>query len=122
MSRSVLRLCLGIVWLALVPLCADGQQSPRASMPRTLHGQIRFANGGAPAQHVIVRLERFHGGIWGEVVTDATGKYDFSGMTPEQYVIIVRLPGYLEQRREVDLQSTNNAYELFQLLPVKSPS
>src|SRR5260370_17224954 len=67
-------------------------------------------------------MERFHGGVEGEVLTDATGKYQFSGMAPDTYVVTVRLPGYLEQRREVDLQSVNNAYELFQLVADKLSS
>jgi len=112
-----------MISLAVFALPAAGQQTSRNnSMPRALHGQVRFAHGGSPAQYVIVRLERFHGGVWGEVVTDATGKYDFSGMTPDIYVVIVRLPGYLEQRREVDLESMNSAYELFQLVADRSSS
>jgi len=119
----VVRFCLGIVSLAVLALPAAGQQTSRTnSMPRALHGQVRFAQGASPAPHVIVRLERFHGGVWGEVVTDATGKYDFSGMSPEIYIVTVRLPGYLEQRREVDLQSVNSSYELFQLVADRSSS
>src|SRR5712692_1342044 len=123
MLRSVVSFCFSIISLTVLSLPAVGQETSRNnSMPRALHGQVRFAQGGSPAQHVIVRLERFHGGVWGEVVTDATGKYDFSGMTPDIYTVTVRLPGYLEQRREVDLQSVNNAYELFQLVADRSSS
>src|SRR5713226_130883 len=117
MRRTIVRFCLSIVSLIVLSLLATGQETSRNnSMPRALHGQVRFAQGGSPAQHVIVRLERFHGGIWGEVVTDTTGKYDFSGMSPEIYIVTVRLAGYFEQRREVDLQSVNSSYELFQLV------
>src|SRR5713226_10782080 len=117
MRRTIVRFCLSIVSLIVLSLLATGQVTSRNnSMPRALHGQVRFAQGGSPAQHVIVRLERFHGGIWGEVVTDTTGKYDFSGMSPEIYIVTVRLAGYFEQRREVDLQSVNSSYELFQLV------
>src|SRR5713226_9882744 len=117
MSRSVLSFLSVIALSLLISVTVTGQQTSRTmSMPRTLHGQVRFAQGGNPGQYVIVRLERFHGGIWGEVVTDTTGKYDFSGMSPEIYIVTVRLAGYFEQRREVDLQSVNSSYELFQLV------
>ena len=123
MLRPIVHFCFSIVSLVFLSLPAAGQQTSRnSSMLRTVHGQVRFARGGNPAEHVIVRLERFHGGVWGEVVTDATGTYQFSGMAPDMYMVTVRFPGYLEQRREVDLQSMNNAYELFQLVADRSSS
>ena len=123
MLRPVVRSFLCILSLAFLSLSGAGQQNSRKdSMPRTVRGQVRFARGGNPAEHVTVRLERFHGGVWAEVVTDATGKYQFSGMTPDMYVLAIRLPGHVEQRREVDLLSTTNAYELFQLVADRSSS
>src|SRR3989442_2845573 len=123
MLRQIVRFCFGIVPLTVLSLHAAGQQPSRnRSMPVSVHGQVRFSRDGNPAEHVIVRLERFHGGVEGEMVTDATGKYQFSGMVPDTYIVTVRLPGYLEQRREVDLQSVNNAYELFQLVADRSSS
>jgi Tfp pilus assembly protein PilF len=96
----------------------QAQQNARTrSLPVTVHGQIRFAKGGAPAENVLVRLERFGGGVDGEVMTDRTGKYQFSGMAPAIYIINTHLPGFLDQQREVDLQSANSEYVLFQLLP-----
>jgi len=123
MLRSVVCFCFSLVSLVVILLTAAGQQPSRnRSMPVTVHGQVRFSQGGNPAEHVVVRLERFHGGVEGEVITDATGNYQFSGMLPDTYVVTVRLPGYLEQRREVDLQTVNNAYELFQLVADKLSS
>src|SRR5260370_4336294 len=123
MLRQIVRFCFGIVPLTVLSLHAAGQQPSRnRSMPVFVHGQVRFSRDGNPAEHVIVRLERFHGGGEGEMVTDATGKYQFSGMVPDTYIVTVRLPGYLEQRREVDLQSVNNAYEMFQLVANRSSS
>jgi regulator of sirC expression with transglutaminase-like and TPR domain len=123
MSCSGLRFVPVLALSLMIPVSVVGQSTSRTmSMPRTVHGQVRFAHGGGPAERVIVRLERFHGGVWAEVVTDTTGKYDFSGMTPDLYVITVHLAGYTEQRREVDLESTNSAYELFQLVADKRSS
>lgn len=122
MVRSVVSFCFSIISLTVLSLPAAGQETSRNnSMPRTVQGQVRFAQGGTPAARVTVRVERFHGGVWGEVITDATGKYQFSGMTADIYVITIRFPGYVEQRREIDLMSATNGYELFQLVP-NSPS
>ncbi len=107
---------LVILFIAVCTLHA--QPRPRA-LPVTVHGQIRFAHGGAPAENALIRLERFGGGVEGEVMTDRTGKYQFSGMAPDMYIISVHLPGFVDQRREVDLQSVASDYVLFQLMPQK---
>jgi tetratricopeptide (TPR) repeat protein len=91
----------------------------RNPLPVRVQGQIRFAAGAQPAEHVMVRLESFHGGVLNELVTDNTGKYQFSGLGPEYYVVTVHLNGYIDQRREVDLCTASSAYELFQLAPEK---
>jgi len=95
---------------------AFGQQE-RGRSSVTVHGQVRLAQGGAPAQNVLVRIERSIGGIEGEMVTDRTGKYQFSGLVPDIYIITIHSAGFIDQRREVDLQSVTNDYVLFQLLP-----
>ena len=108
---------LAVALVAFFACTAQAQQNPRSrSLPATVHGQIRFAKGGAPAENVLVRLERFGGGVDGEVLTDRTGKFQFSGMAPAVYVINIHRPGFLDQQREVDLQSANSEYVLFQLL------
>jgi len=101
-----------------VPI-AKGQGSRTRSLPVTVHGQIRYAHGGAPVENVLVRLEKFSGGIEGEAVTDRTGKFQFSGMPPAQYILKVHLAGFRDEQRDVDLQTTPSDYVLFQLLPDK---
>ncbi len=104
--------------LFLFPWTAQAQQNVRSRpLPVTVHGQVRLAHGGAPAENVLIRLEKFAGGVEGEVMTDRTGKYQFSGMAPDIYVISVHLPGFVDERREVDLQSALSDYVLFQLMP-----
>jgi tetratricopeptide (TPR) repeat protein len=95
------------------------QCNPNNALPVSIHGQLRFAVGGQPANRVIVRLEAFYGGTLSEVVTDNTGKYQFAGLAPGYYIVTVRLAGFIDQRREVDLCGANSAYELFQLVPEK---
>jgi len=122
---SVFRFCLTFA-LVLIPLNAiivlAQQCSPHNPLPVRVQGQVRFSVGGQPTEHVLIRLETFHGGVLNELVTDKTGKYQFTGLEPEYYVVTVHLVGYIDQRREVDLCTANSAYELFQLVPDKSLS
>jgi len=106
--------------VACHPALAQGVRP--SSLPVTVHGQVRFAHGAIPAENVRVRLERFSGGLEAEVMTDRTGKFQFSGMVPAQYVLTVHLPGFRDEQRQIDLQTTNSDYVLFQLMPEKNHS
>jgi cytochrome c-type biogenesis protein CcmH/NrfG len=86
-----------------------------------INGQVRYANNSAPADKVLVRAEFFSGGDAGQTLTDQTGKFRISGLTPAVYVVTVRAPGYVESRQQVDLQTTSREYLQFQLAPEKSP-
>ena len=55
-----------VVFLSLLIFPAPGQaqRSPATSpIPLQIHGQVRYANGGKPAELILVRLESFRGGI-----------------------------------------------------------
>jgi tetratricopeptide (TPR) repeat protein len=88
----------------------------------SIHGQVRFAVGGAPAEHVLVRLEKFGGGVVAEVTTDRTGKFSFEGLSREHFIVNARLTGFSEQSRDVDLTTTTTDYVLFRLAADKSAS
>jgi tetratricopeptide (TPR) repeat protein len=96
------------------------RQSRPAPVVVEIHGQVRYANNGAPAEKVLVRLEGFGSGVMGQTLTDNTGKFRFSGLGQAQYVVTIRAPGYVEARQQVDLQTTTTAYLQFQLVPEKS--
>jgi len=74
-----------------------------ASEPIEIRGQVRFASNGAPVPNIIVRLDAVSGGFVNEEVTDRLGKFRFSSLSPVQYFVTVRLSGYREVRREVNL-------------------
>jgi Tfp pilus assembly protein PilF len=99
--------------------CVVAQRAPRPgpSIPAVVHGQVRYAKGGAPAENVLVRIESFRGGLVGQMMTDNSGKFRFSGLAPEQYVITVHAPGFKDAQRQVDLQTSPSDYVLFQLTP-----
>ena len=72
-GMRVLLLLLSIV-LFVTPI---GAQTKRVE----IHGQVRFAQGGAPAEHVVVRLESYEGGgSISEAFTDSSGKFQFSSL------------------------------------------
>jgi tetratricopeptide (TPR) repeat protein len=83
--------------------------------PAEIRGQLRYAQGGAPAADVVVRLDQLTGGFVAEVRTDRLGKFRFSNLSPIQYHLIVRHPGYQELFREVNLIMTGSEYLQLQL-------
>jgi Tfp pilus assembly protein PilF len=110
--------CLILIVLILLSFSSVvGQGARPRVLPATVHGQVRYAHGGAPADNVLVRLERFSGGIEGEAITDRTGKFQFSGVPPAVYLVRVHLPGFRDEQRQIDLQTTPSDYVLFHLLP-----
>jgi tetratricopeptide (TPR) repeat protein len=101
---------------------AQDQNSP-SSVSRDIHGQIRFSEGGAPAQNVLVRLESYEGGgSLSEVFTDPSGKFRFSGLSPAQYIVRVRQAGFLDTQQHVDLQTSSNGFVMLQLVREKTSS
>ena len=121
MARAVFRLLFAVLicaaWAAPAPAQREGTPFP---IRRSITGQVRYANGGAPAENIIVRLERFSGGYVGEERTDRLGKFRFSGLAAEQYVVSIRMPDYREVRRQVELETNPSEYLQLQLTPEKT--
>ena len=88
-----------------------------ASEPIQISGQIRFAGNNTPAPNIVVRLEALSGGLINEEVTDRLGKFRFSSLSPVQYFVTVRLSGYREVRREVNLIMQSSEFVQIQLVP-----
>jgi len=106
-----------VVSLAQVP------RGPAASGNLEIHGQVRFAEGGAPAENVLVRLESFDGGgSISEAFTDRLGKFRFSGLFAAQYAVKVHQSGYLDTQQMVDLQTSSSGFVMLQLSPDNSRS
>jgi tetratricopeptide (TPR) repeat protein len=81
-----------------------------------IHGQVRFAEGGAPAEHIVVRLESYEGGgSIGEAFTDSSGKFRFSSLPPAMYSIRVLQSGYRDAQQTVDMTTTSSGLVLLQL-------
>jgi tetratricopeptide (TPR) repeat protein len=115
---KVVLLLSSIAAIALCSFAIFGQGS-RTSVE--IHGQVRFAEGGAPAPNIVVRLESNEGGGYvTEAFTDRLGKFNFTGIPPAMYSVRVRQTGYRDVQQNVDLLTVSSGLVLLQL--VREPS
>src|SRR5215510_7182693 len=104
MFSNKLRLLLAsIVTLTLCHVVSLAQIQNGPNGPTVeIHGQVRFTDGGAPADNVLVRLESYDGGgSVSEAFTDRLGKFRFTGLQPAQYSIRVRQEGFRDAQQTV---------------------
>ena len=85
-----------------------------------VHGQVRYAVGGAPAERVMVRVERYDGGLVGQTLTDSSGAFRFSGLEKAQYTVTVRAAGYRDAQQQINLKTSTSEYVVLQLAPDRS--
>jgi tetratricopeptide (TPR) repeat protein len=111
----VTALMFGLILLA--PSRSLSQESRAQSQAiGQISGQVRYAGiGGQPAFNVLVRCDSFNSGSCGQEMTDRSGRFSFTGLAPSQYIITVRVPGYLEQQQTVELLTSPSANLQFQL-------
>jgi tetratricopeptide (TPR) repeat protein len=109
-----------IAFILTLPANFASAQRPSPNQPVEISGQVRYAQGSVPADEVIVRLDRLSGGVVSEMRTDRLGKFRFSNLSPVQYHLTIRHPGYKEIQREVNLIMSFSEYVQLQLVPDKS--
>jgi len=118
-STRVGLLLSSIIAMALCHFVIFGQvqTQPNASVVE-IHGQVRFADGGAPAANVVVRLESYDGGggSISEAFTDRLGKFRFTNLPPAQYSVRVRQSGFRDAQQNVDMTTTTSGLVMLQLL------
>jgi Flp pilus assembly protein TadD len=98
------------------PIAVTYAQIRSATQPAEISGQLRYSVGGAPAADVIVRLDQLSGGFINEVRTDRLGKFKITNLSPIQYQVIIRHPGFQEIQREVNLVMQSSEYLQLQLV------
>jgi tetratricopeptide (TPR) repeat protein len=112
--RLLLSSTLAIALCHFVGL-AQVQTSPTAATVE-INGQVRFAEGGAPAPNVVVRLESYDGGgSITEAFTDRLGKFRFTGLPAAQYSVRVRRIGYRDAQQNIDMTTTSRGLVYLQL-------
>jgi tetratricopeptide (TPR) repeat protein len=117
-KTRVMLLLSSIIAIAVCQFVILGQvqTSPNVAVVE-IHGQVRFAEGGAPAANVVVRLESYEGGgSISEAFTDRLGKFRFTNLAPAQYSVRVRQTGYRDAQQNVDTTTTSSGLVMLQLL------
>jgi tetratricopeptide (TPR) repeat protein len=99
---------------------AVGQGRVPANFSLQVSGMVRYAATHRPAENVLVRLESFSGGMVGQVTTDRTGRFTFSGLTGQQFIVTAHAPGYFDLRENVELLTQNTAYLNMELVADKN--
>src|SRR5215216_2733745 len=112
-----MRLLLVLATIVAIALCQAVILAQVQTSTVEIHGQVRFAAGGAPAANVVVRLESYDGGgSISEAFTDRLGKFKFTNLPAAQYSVRVRQMGYREAQQNVDMTTTTSGLVMLQLL------
>jgi lipopolysaccharide biosynthesis regulator YciM len=120
MFRPKLSLVTILLTLACYPAFGQsGQPMFSSNQPIQITGFLRYADG-SPANEIVVRLERLSGGYVTDVRTDRLGKFRFPGLSPQQYFVVIRHPGYRDIQREVNLVMMAAENLQLALIPDKS--
>ena len=113
MSKFILRIGVFTVFLVSVVFSTNAR-SQQTRLPTSfslqVNGQVRFSESNTPADNVLVRIESFTGGLVGQVMTDRTGKFSFNGLQPQQYIVTIHSPGYIDIRENINLSTSSSSY------------
>jgi Flp pilus assembly protein TadD len=113
----VLAIALGLTALSVIAQTSVDYDLPRGTVNAQITGQVRYANGGAPAHNVVVELTNFQGGGNIQVQTDRNGKFTFQNIQATRCNVTVRMSGFREEQQYVDLSTTPTQYVQFTLRP-----
>ncbi len=112
-----------VILFLLLPLSAEGQDPTQSS--RTLHGSVRTDDSRLLDQRARVGLYGPSGTLVDEVFTDSMGIFEFRGLRPNNYRLVVSAPGYETTTLEVQvlvfyLRTTLPPITLTPLMPVEA--
>ena len=74
---------------------------PRGSY--SIRGNVRFATNERPAEMVKIELRRFSGDMAGTAITRSNGEFEFSGLAPGTYYLVIDESGYEAVRDSVEV-------------------
>jgi len=106
-----------ILAVSLITPKAFSQSNGSFGGKSQITGLVRYGKSNAPAENVLVRLEAYIGGHVGDVQTDRSGKFVFTGLLGQEYDITIAIPGYLPVKEHVDLQTVITGFVNIQLMP-----
>jgi Tfp pilus assembly protein PilF len=117
MFRMVLYSTIVVFAILISSSVTLAQQAPTVSIQLQIHGQIRYAKTGRPAELILVRLESWDGASAGETTSDRTGRFTFMGLWKALFIVSVRVQGFTEIKQQVDLRTQVSDYVQLQLVP-----
>jgi len=125
MKRCLIPVCL-LLLSALVAYpsraWAQGRSQPPVQAPRSaptfIHGQVRYVQGGAAGQGILITLEGTIGGVFAQVETDSQGKFAFNQLGAGVYFVKMHHRGYQDTSERVDLTTGPTAYVVLTLQPL----
>jgi tetratricopeptide (TPR) repeat protein len=96
---------------------AQRDRDSYGSGPQTVEvlGQVRLADTGGYAKNIIVRLEKFSGGVIDQMPTDDHGRFRFGNLARGYYKVVIDAPGLRPSQQDADLQVLFRAYLVFDL-------
>jgi tetratricopeptide (TPR) repeat protein len=122
MSRLAFRLLVASLLPSFVFAPAAFAQLGGTGSEAQIHGQVRYAMGGAPAGQILVRLERFDGGVVEQQQTDRNGRFHFTSLKRLTYIVLIHTAGFKDVEQQVELLTKNNDYVIFTLKPDETSS
>jgi tetratricopeptide (TPR) repeat protein len=112
--------CFSIL-VSILSAIVVAQRETDSSLPGSsfeISGQLRAAGGQKTVADVMVRVERFSGGIVDQIATDGTGKFRFSRLAPGQYIVSARIEGFGARTSQIDInRAIPRQYVVLQLQP-----
>jgi tetratricopeptide (TPR) repeat protein len=103
-----------LIGAAAAPAAAQRDNDALQGSFFEITGQVRLPNGRATANDIQVRLE-FYGGLVDQTSTDSVGRFRFTRLKRAPYTVVVRVPGYREERQTVDISVVGRAHIILQL-------
>lgn len=106
MNRPLIWLHLLPVFLVLLIPETAAAQSDKAPRNSHISVQVRFPNGSAVRNGVLVELELQDGEMQQQTETDSSGRCSFTPTAPALYIVRAKEPGYFDAVAAVDVQSS----------------
>ena len=72
---------IGLIVVAAVLVVHESHAHPLTQSGQ-ITGQVRYTEGGQPAFNILVRCDSFNSGSCGQEMTDRSGRFRFTGLSP----------------------------------------
>lgn len=106
-----------VIFASALLLAPAGAQTGRRIM--SVSGYVRDDVSQKPMDNLRIELHADTGELISQAFTNTIGEFDFTGLRPGNYVLIIQLKGYEPVRDPVDLTAASHGGLFYSLRPVK---